>query len=86
MLGEGKDGLKLGKSEYLAMAEIVEIMHMSTMIHDTVLEDGDRLDKGNAAHKMYSSNIAGNKVSILAGDALLSTTRWWSSWPVRSSL
>jgi len=72
MLGEGKDGLKLGKSEYLAMAEIVEIMHMSTMIHDTVLEDGDRLDKGNAAHKMYSSNIAGNKVSILAGDALLS--------------
>lgn len=72
MLAEGDSAKQLGKSEYLAMAEIVEIMHMSTQIHDTVLEDGDSLEKGNAAHKLYSSNIAGNKVSILAGDALLS--------------
>jgi len=72
--GTDRDGVthRLDKSEYLAMAEIVEVMHISTVIHDTVLEDGDSLEKGNAAHKMYSSSIAGNKVSILAGDALLS--------------
>mmetsp|Transcript_17368 Transcript_17368/g.40090 ORF Transcript_17368/g.40090 Transcript_17368/m.40090 type:complete len:600 (+) Transcript_17368:208-2007(+) len=72
--GTDKDGAvhHLEKSEYLAMAEIVEVMHISTLIHDTVLEEGDSFEKGNAAHRMYSSSNAGNKVSILAGDALLS--------------
>lgn len=36
-----------------------------------VLEDWEALEKGNPAHRMYSSSMAGNKVSILAGDFLL---------------
>ena len=60
------------RDEVLAIAEIVEMMQLATQIHDTVLEDDDRLDKGNQAHKMYGSASAGNKVSVLAGDFLLS--------------
>ena len=56
----------------MVIAEIVEIMHTSTVIHDTVLEDYEAFEKGNMAHRVYSSSIAGNKVSILAGDFLLS--------------
>eukprot|EP00960_Hanusia_phi_P033348 750414-Hanusia_phi.AAC.9 len=37
-----------------------------------VLEDYDALEKGNAAHRIYASSVAGNKISILAGDFLLS--------------
>jgi len=59
-------------SDAMVIAEIIEIMHTSTMIHDTVLEDYQALEKGNVAHRMYSSSMAGNKVSILAGDFLLS--------------
>jgi len=55
----------------MVLAEIVEIMHTSTVIHDTVLEDFDSLEKGNPAHVIYSSSVAGNKISILSGDFLL---------------
>eukprot|EP00290_Baffinella_frigidus_P013716 CAMPEP_0180163936 /NCGR_PEP_ID=MMETSP0986-20121125/30086_1 /TAXON_ID=697907 /ORGANISM="non described non described, Strain CCMP2293" /LENGTH=602 /DNA_ID=CAMNT_0022114647 /DNA_START=15 /DNA_END=1820 /DNA_ORIENTATION=+ len=61
-----------GRDEVLAIAEIVELMQLATQIHDTILEDDDRLDKGNEAHKLYGSVSAGNKVSVLAGDFLLS--------------
>jgi geranylgeranyl pyrophosphate synthase len=60
------------KKEALVMAEIVEMMHLATQVHDTILEDGDALDKGNPAHSIYGSTSAGNKVSLLAGDFLLS--------------
>ena len=33
------------KKEALVMAEIVEMMHLATQVHDTILEDGDALDK-----------------------------------------
>jgi len=56
----------------MVIAEIVEIMHTSSVIHDTVLEDYEAFEKGNMAHRIYSSSIAGNKISILAGDFLLS--------------
>mmetsp|Transcript_31955 Transcript_31955/g.71768 ORF Transcript_31955/g.71768 Transcript_31955/m.71768 type:complete len:586 (-) Transcript_31955:2388-4145(-) len=63
---------KSARVEALTMAEIVEMMNLATQIHDTILEDGDDLEKGNQAHKIYGSTTAGNKVSILAGDFLLS--------------
>jgi len=78
MLSRALEGLDAGveKEESrvaaLTMAEIVEMMHLSTQIHDTILEEGDEMGKGNQAHKMYGSTSAGNKVSILAGDFLLS--------------
>jgi len=70
-LEEGREGHEAHEAA-LTMAEIVEMMHLSTQIHDTILEEGDEMGKGNQAHKMYGSTSAGNKVSILAGDFLLS--------------
>ena len=60
------------KQEARVIAEIVEMMHLATQIHDTVLEEDDSLEKGNPAHSIYGSISAGNKVSLLAGDFLLS--------------
>jgi geranylgeranyl pyrophosphate synthase len=37
--------------EAMVIAEIVEMMHLATKIHDTILEEGDALDKGNPAHR-----------------------------------
>jgi len=78
LLSKAFDGTGLTATEprhhddAMVIAEIVEIMHTSTVIHDTVLEDYEAFEKGNMAHRLYSSSIAGNKVSILAGDFLLS--------------
>merc|ERR1719409_2256801 len=60
------------RTEALVMAEIIEMMHLATLVHDTVLEEDDALEKGNPAHSIYGSISAGNKVSLLAGDFLLS--------------
>ena len=54
----------------LRLAEIVEMMSTAQVIHDDVLEDCDARDKGNVAHRTYSTEL-GNKVSLLAGDFLL---------------
>eukprot|EP00614_Pseudopedinella_elastica_P027614 CAMPEP_0172615846 /NCGR_PEP_ID=MMETSP1068-20121228/62540_1 /TAXON_ID=35684 /ORGANISM="Pseudopedinella elastica, Strain CCMP716" /LENGTH=537 /DNA_ID=CAMNT_0013421115 /DNA_START=103 /DNA_END=1716 /DNA_ORIENTATION=- len=54
----------------LQLAEIVEMMVTAQVIHDDVLEEYDLTERGNAAHRMYSSSL-GNKVSLLAGDFLL---------------
>ena len=71
--GETEDGADPEHhDDAMVIAEIIEIMHTSTVIHDTVLEDYEAFEKGNMAHRIYSSSIAGNKVSILAGDFLLS--------------
>jgi len=69
--GDSKVGAEQ-KKEALVLAEIVEMMHLAAQVHDTVLEEGDSLDKGNPAHRIYGSTSAGNKVSLLAGDFLLS--------------
>ncbi len=58
------------EAKQLQLAEIVEMMATAQVIHDDVLEDFDQEEKGNAAHRMYSSEL-GNKVSLLAGDFLL---------------
>eukprot|EP00290_Baffinella_frigidus_P005851 CAMPEP_0180137988 /NCGR_PEP_ID=MMETSP0986-20121125/12582_1 /TAXON_ID=697907 /ORGANISM="non described non described, Strain CCMP2293" /LENGTH=512 /DNA_ID=CAMNT_0022079639 /DNA_START=117 /DNA_END=1655 /DNA_ORIENTATION=+ len=70
--GTAAFGTEKAHVDAMVIAEIIEIMHTATVIHDTVLEDFDSLEKGNAAHRLYSSSMAGNKISILAGDFLLS--------------
>lgn len=50
------------RSEYLALAEIIEIIRISTLIHDTVLEKSFSLEEGIIARKMYRSNSEGSKV------------------------
>jgi len=48
------------------LGQIVEMIHVASLIHDDVLDEADTRRGGEAVHKFYS-----NKVAVLAGDYLL---------------
>merc|ERR1719287_87254 len=48
------------------LGQIVEMIHVASLIHDDVLDEADTRRSGEAVHKLYS-----NKVAVLAGDYLL---------------
>lgn len=48
------------------LGQIVEMIHVASLIHDDVLDEADTRRGGEAVHKIYS-----NKVAVLAGDYLL---------------
>lgn len=48
------------------LAEITEMIHTASLIHDDVLDEADTRRGGAAVHKAYS-----NTVAVLAGDYLL---------------
>lgn len=48
------------------LGQIVEMIHVATLIHDDVLDEADTRRGGESVHKLYS-----NKVAVLAGDYLL---------------
>merc|ERR1712216_1090063 len=45
------------------LAEITELIHTASLIHNDVLEELDEGDAGNVVHRMYSTP-QGNKVSV----------------------
>lgn len=57
-------------SKQAQLAEITELIHTASLIHNDVLEDVEESSAGNVVHRMYSTT-QGNKVSVLAGDFLL---------------
>ena len=48
------------------LAQITEMIHVASLIHDDVLDEADTRRGDLAVHKLYS-----NKVAVLAGDYLL---------------
>lgn len=48
------------------LGQIVEMIHVASLIHDDVLDEAETRRGGEAIHKLYS-----NKVAVLAGDYLL---------------
>eukprot|EP00815_Leptocylindrus_aporus_P000933 CAMPEP_0116063946 /NCGR_PEP_ID=MMETSP0322-20121206/8766_1 /TAXON_ID=163516 /ORGANISM="Leptocylindrus danicus var. apora, Strain B651" /LENGTH=519 /DNA_ID=CAMNT_0003549759 /DNA_START=298 /DNA_END=1857 /DNA_ORIENTATION=- len=48
------------------LGQIVEMIHVASLIHDDVLDEAETRRGGEAVHKLYS-----NKVAVLAGDYLL---------------
>merc|ERR1712232_307339 len=48
------------------LGQIVEMIHVASLIHDDELDESDTRRGGEAVHKLYS-----NKVAVLAGDYLL---------------
>ena len=48
------------------LGQIVEMIHVASLIHDDVLDEADTRRGGESVHKIYS-----NKVAVLAGDYLL---------------
>lgn len=51
------------------LGQIVEMIHVASLIHDDVLDEAETRRGGEAVHKLYS-----NKVAVLAGDYLLART------------
>jgi geranyl diphosphate synthase len=48
------------------LGQIVEMIHVASLIHDDVLDEAETRRGGESIHKLYS-----NKVAVLAGDYLL---------------
>jgi len=48
------------------LGQVVEMIHVASLIHDDVLDESDTRRGGETVHKLYS-----NKVAVLAGDYLL---------------
>ncbi|GMI32387.1 hypothetical protein TeGR_g14817 [Tetraparma gracilis] len=48
------------------LGQVVEMIHVASLIHDDVLDEAETRRGGDAVHKLYS-----NKVAVLAGDYLL---------------
>jgi geranylgeranyl pyrophosphate synthase len=48
------------------LGQVVEMIHVASLIHDDVLDESDTRRGGESVHKLYS-----NKVAVLAGDYLL---------------
>jgi geranylgeranyl pyrophosphate synthase len=58
--------LRLGADYLDILAQITEMIHVASLIHDDVLDEADTRRGGEAVHKLYS-----NKVAVIAGDYLL---------------
>merc|ERR1719162_2500319 len=48
------------------LGQVVEMIHVASLIHDDVLDEAETRRGGESVHKLYS-----NKVAVLAGDYLL---------------
>ena len=62
---ESHDGSEVWRRQ-AQLGQIVEMIHVASLIHDDVLDEADTRRGGEAVHKLYS-----NKVAVLAGDYLL---------------
>ena len=65
MTSENHKGSEVWRSQ-AQLGQIVEMIHVASLIHDDVLDEADTRRGGEAVHKLYS-----NKVAVLAGDYLL---------------
>lgn len=59
-------GGELANARQVRLAEITEMIHAASLLHDDVIDLADTRRGAKAAHKIY-----GNKVAVLAGDFLL---------------
>ncbi|XP_026399769.1 probable solanesyl-diphosphate synthase 3, chloroplastic isoform X1 [Papaver somniferum] len=65
--------LKELTSEHRRLAEIIEMIHTASLIHDDVLDDSDMRRAGkDTIHQLY-----GTRVAILAGDFMFAQSSWY---------
>ncbi|KAL6543357.1 putative protein serine/threonine kinase [Orobanche hederae] len=64
-------GLKELKKEHRRLAEIIEMIHTASLIHDDVLDESDMRRGKETVHQLY-----GTRVAVLAGDFMFAQSSW----------
>lgn len=65
-------GLKELTMEHRRLAEIIEMIHTASLIHDDVLDDSDMRRGKDTVHQIY-----GTRVAVLAGDFMFAQSSWY---------
>ncbi|XP_022142816.1 probable solanesyl-diphosphate synthase 3, chloroplastic [Momordica charantia] len=67
----GLVGLEELTVEHRRLAEIIEMIHTASLIHDDVLDDSDMRRGKETLHQLY-----GTRVAVLAGDFMFAQSSW----------
>ncbi|XP_016440145.1 solanesyl diphosphate synthase 2, chloroplastic-like [Nicotiana tabacum] len=65
-------GLKELTIEHRRLAEIIEMIHTASLIHDDVLDESDIRRGKDTVHQLY-----GTRVAVLAGDFMFAQSSWY---------
>ncbi|KAI4390163.1 hypothetical protein MLD38_002303 [Melastoma candidum] len=65
-------GLRELTKEHRRLAEIIEMIHTASLIHDDVLDDSDLRRGKDTVHQLY-----GTRVAVLAGDFMFAQSSWY---------
>ncbi|KAL3503050.1 hypothetical protein ACH5RR_037499 [Cinchona calisaya] len=65
-------GLKDLTKEHRRLAEIIEMIHTASLIHDDVLDESDLRRGKETVHQLY-----GTRVAVLAGDFMFAQSSWY---------
>ncbi|KAL0301286.1 UNVERIFIED_CONTAM: Solanesyl diphosphate synthase 2, chloroplastic [Sesamum radiatum] len=65
-------GLKDLTKEHRRLAEIIEMIHTASLIHDDVLDESDMRRGKETVHQLYSTRVA-----VLAGDFMFAQSSWY---------
>ncbi|CAI9088905.1 OLC1v1023361C1 [Oldenlandia corymbosa var. corymbosa] len=65
-------GLKDLTKEHRRLAEIIEMIHTASLIHDDVLDESDLRRGKETIHQLY-----GTRVAVLAGDFMFAQSSWY---------
>ncbi|KAA8524061.1 hypothetical protein F0562_010508 [Nyssa sinensis] len=65
-------GMKELTREHRRLAEIIEMIHTASLIHDDVLDESDMRRGKETVHQLY-----GTRVAVLAGDFMFAQSSWY---------
>lgn len=65
-------GLKELTTKHRRLAEIIEMIHTASLIHDDVLDESDMRRGKQTVHQLY-----GTRVAVLAGDFMFAQSSWY---------
>ncbi|KDP30515.1 hypothetical protein JCGZ_16693 [Jatropha curcas] len=65
-------GLKELTTKHRRLAEIIEMIHTASLIHDDVLDESDMRRGKETVHQLY-----GTRVAVLAGDFMFAQSSWY---------
>ncbi|GAB2236313.1 hypothetical protein Droror1_Dr00028033 [Drosera rotundifolia] len=65
-------GLKELTAKHRRLAEIIEMIHTASLIHDDVLDESDMRRGKETVHQLY-----GTRVAVLAGDFMFAQSSWY---------